>query len=67
MLQQNPNFTETVGTLQAQTANFNGMQETQLYNDAEKAQLQHNRPTDGVVQSIYDQPQRRMLLSDFQA
>lgn len=67
MLQQNPNFTETVGTLQAQTANFNGMQETQLYNDTEKAQLQHNRPTDDVVQSIYDQPQRRMLLSDFQA
>ena len=64
MLQNNPNFTETKGTVKEQTANFNGMQETKIYNDAEKQQLQHDRPMDSLVSSIYDVPNRRLVMQD---
>lgn len=64
MLQNNPNFTETKGTVKEQIANFNGMQETKIYNDAEKQQLQHDRPMDSLVASIYDVPNRRLVMQD---
>ena len=65
MLQNNPNFTETEGTVQSQTANFNGMQETKLYSDAEKKNLQNPRPMDNLVNSIYEVPNRKLVLQDF--
>ena len=65
MLQNNPNFTETIGNLQSQTSNFNGMQETKLYSPEEKQQLQQPRPMDDIVNSIYEVPNRKILLSDF--
>lgn len=65
MLQNNPNFTETKGTVQSQTANFNGMQETKLYSDAEKKNLQNPRPMDNLVNDIYEVPNRKIVLQDF--
>lgn len=64
MLQNNPNFTSTVGTVRAQTASFSGMQETKLYTPAEKEQLQHARPTDHVVADIYNLPNNKILFQD---
>lgn len=65
MLQNNPNFTETEGTVASQTSNFNGMQETKLYSDAEKKNLQNPRPMDNLVNDIYEVPNRKLVLQDF--
>lgn len=64
MLQNNPNFTETVGTVKEQTSQFNGMADTKVYNDTEKNNLSNARPTDPIQDGIYTLPDRKLIFQD---
>ena len=65
MLQNNPNFTETKGTIKASMANFNGQSNVKMYTDEEKNSLQNTREADELQKQIYDLPNRKILFSDF--
>lgn len=65
MLQNNPDFTETKGTVKATMANFNGQADVKMYTDEEKNSLQHTREADKFQKQIYDLPNRKILFSDF--
>ena len=61
MKQNNPNYTDTVGTVKQITINFNGMSETHVYNDEEKKNIQNKRVSDPMQDSIYTLPDRKIL------
>lgn len=65
MLQNNPDFTTTKGTIKASMANFNGQANVKMYTDEEKNSLQHTREADELQKQIYDLPNRKILFSDF--
>lgn len=61
MKQNNPNYTDTVGTVKQITSNFNGMGETHIYNEEEKKNIQNKRVSDPIQDSIYTLPDRKIL------
>ena len=64
MLQNNPNFTETQGTVKETQSNFNGMTDTHVYSEAEKAQRTHNRVETDIQRDIYSLPNEKLLWQD---
>lgn len=66
MLQNNPNFTETKGTVSQQTSQFNGMADTKVYSDAEKNNFSNPRPTDPIQDGIYTLPDRKIVFQDLE-
>lgn len=64
MLQNNPNFTETQGTVKETQSNFNGMADTHVYNEAEKLQRTHNRTETDIQRDIYSLPTEKLLWQD---
>lgn len=64
MLQNNPDYTETVGTVKAQQSNFNGQADTKIYNDEQKNRLSNDRPETQLQSDIYNQPMAKTILND---
>ena len=64
MLQNNPNYTKTVGTVKEQTSQFNGMADTKVYSDAEKNNFSNPRPSDPIQDGIYTLPDRKLIFQD---
>lgn len=67
MVQNNPDFTETKGTVSQQTSQFNGMADTKVYSDAEKNNFSNPRPTDPIQDSIYTLPDRKIIFQDLES
>lgn len=65
MLQNNSNFTETVGTVKEQISQTQGMGDVKVYDDAQKHSLTNDRPSDQVQKDIYQVPDRKLLGQDF--
>lgn len=61
MIQNNPNFTNTVGTIKQQIANFNGMADVKMYTPEEKEKLTNARPATDLQNSIYNLPNEKLL------
>lgn len=64
MLQNNPNFTNTEGTVKETQSNFNGMSDTHVYSEAEKAQRTHSRAETDIQRDIYSLPTEKLLWQD---
>ena len=64
MLQNNPNYTETQGTVKETQSNFNGMADTHVYSEAEKAQRTHSRAETDIQRDIYSLPTEKLLWQD---
>lgn len=64
MLQNNPNFTETQGTVKETQSNFNGMADTHVYSEAEKTQRTHSRAETDIQRDIYSLPTEKLLWQD---
>lgn len=64
MLQTNPNFTETQGTVKETQSNFNGMADTHVYSEAEKTQRTHSRAETDIQRDIYNLPTEKLLWQD---
>ena len=67
MLEKNPDFTQTVGTVRENTSVFNGMTDTKMYTDSEKTSLSVDRPADDLQKQIYSVPNERLIWQDFSA
>lgn len=65
MLEKNPNFTQTIGTVRESTSAFNGMADTKMYTDDEKTSLSVDRPADDLQKQIYSVPNERLIWQDF--
>lgn len=65
MLANNPNFTQTVGTVRENSSVFNGMTDTKMYTDNEKTSLSVDRPADDLQKQIYSVPNERLIWQDF--
>lgn len=64
MLQNNPNFTETTGSIKESIAQTNGMGDVKIYSDAEKNNIANPRVSDQVQKDIYELPNRKMIWQD---
>lgn len=64
MLQNNPNFTETQGTIKESIAQTNGLGDVKIYSDAEKNNIANPRVSDQVQKDIYELPNRKMIWQD---
>ena len=64
MLEKNPNFTQTIGTVRESTSVFNGMTDTKMYTDDEKTSLSVDRPADDLQKQIYSVPNERLIWQD---
>lgn len=64
MLQNNPDFTTTQGTVKETQSNFNGMADTHVYSEAEKLQRTHNRAETDIQRDIYSLPTEKLLWQD---
>lgn len=65
MLQNNPDTTETVGTVKEQIAMTQGMGDVKVYDDAQKRALTTDRPSDQIQKDIYQVPDRKLMWQDF--
>lgn len=65
MLQNNPNFTETKGTVKEQMSQTQGMGDVKVYDEAQKRSLTTDRPTDQIQKDIYQIPSRKLMWQDF--
>lgn len=65
MLEKNPNFTQTIGTVRENSSAFNGMTDTKMYTDDEKTSLSVDRPADDLQKQIYSVPNERLIWQDF--
>lgn len=65
MLQTNPNFTETAGTVKEQISQTQGMGDVKVYDDAQKRALTNDRPSDQIQKDIYQVPSRKLMWQDF--
>lgn len=64
MLQNNPNFTDTVGTVKEQIAQTQGMGDVKVYDENQKNALTTDRPADQVQKDIYQVPDRKLMFQD---
>ena len=64
MLQNNPNFTDTVGTVKEQISQTQGMGEVKVYDENQKNSLTNDRPADQVQKDIYQVPDRKLMFQD---
>lgn len=64
MIQNNPNFTDTQGTIKQQVSQFNGMADTKIYDDATRNNLTNERPATEMQNSIYNLPNNKLIFQD---
>lgn len=64
MIQKNPNFTDTQGTIKQQVSQFNGMADTKIYDDATRNNLTNERPATEMQNSIYNLPNNKLIFQD---
>lgn len=64
MIQNNPNFTDTQGTIKQQVSQFNGMTDTKIYDDATRNNLTNERPATEMQNSIYNLPNNKLIFQD---
>lgn len=64
MIQNNPNFTDTQGTIKQQVSQFNGMADTKIYDDATRNNLTNERPATEMQNSIYNLPNNKLVFQD---
>lgn len=64
MLQNNPDFTVTVGTVKEQIAQTQGMGDVKVYDENQKSSLTNDRPADQVQKDIYQVPDRKLMFQD---
>ena len=64
MIQKNPDFTDTQGTIKQQVSQFNGMADTKIYDDATRNNLTNERPATEMQNSIYNLPNNKLIFQD---
>lgn len=64
MIKNNPNFTDTQGTIKQQVSQFNGMADTKIYDDATRNNLTNERPATEMQNSIYNLPNNKLIFQD---
>ena len=64
MIQNNPDFTDTQGTIKQQVSQFNGMADTKIYDDATRNNLTNERPATEMQNSIYNLPNNKLIFQD---
>lgn len=64
MIQNNPNFTDTQGTIKQQVSQFNGMADTKIYDDVTRNNLTNERPATEMQNSIYNLPNNKLIFQD---
>lgn len=64
MLQNNPDYTKTVGTVKEVISQTSGMGDVKIYNDSEKSNISNPRVSDQLQKDIYELPNRKLLWQD---
>ena len=64
MLQNNPDYTQTVGTVKEAISQTSGMGDVKIYNESEKANISNPRVSDQLQKDIYELPNRKLLWQD---
>lgn len=64
MLQNNPDYTQTKGTVKEAISQTSGMGDVKIYNDSEKSNISNPRVSDQLQKDIYELPNRKLLWQD---
>lgn len=64
MLQNNPDYTQTKGTVKEVISQTSGVGDVKIYNESEKSNISNPRVSDRLQKDIYELPNRKLLWQD---